>query len=119
MQQFNINDYTGEVCMHCSTEEEANAFLTFLDSIGRTWCNGRDYLENTRFDDYGEDTCYFFNEGTYDSVQYAEECNWTVLECCDFDFNFLCVGEEFETDERPLDDFFSAFSTAANPEVCI
>ena len=108
MQKFNINDYNGDVCMHCATVDEANAFLAFLDSIGRTWCNGRSYLDATHFDDYGEGTCYFFNNGTYDSIQYAKDCNWQVLEYASFDF--CCIEEEFVTDERPLDDFFSAFS---------
>ena len=110
MQQFNISDYHGNynVCMHCATEDEANAFLAFLDSIGRTWCSGENYLENTRFASYGADTCYFFTDGTYDSIQYAEDSGCTILECSDFDF--LCIEEEFATDERPLDDFFSIFS---------
>ena len=108
MLQFNINDYQGDnVCMHCATEDEANTFLAFLDSIGKTWCNGQSYLDYPRYDDYGEDTCYFFNEGTYDSLQYARDAGWQVLDFADFEF-FL-IEEEFVTDERPLDDFFSAF----------
>lgn len=34
--RFNIEDYKGKYVMHCKTEEEAEDFCIYLDSIGRT-----------------------------------------------------------------------------------
>lgn len=120
MQCFYIEDFTGEnVCMHCSTVEEAYTFLSFLDSIGRKWCNGQDYLENMRYEEYLEDTVYYFNNGTFSDIGYAHEQHYNVLEFADFDLP-TAFTEELEVDEQCLDDFFSAFSiSAANLEACV
>ena len=104
---FPIEEFTdSEVCMHCKTEEEASAFLEFLNSIGRRWSSGDRYRgDQTRFYDHGENTCYYFNQGLYGSLTRANALGRTVLEFSDW-----IVEEELETDDAPLNEFFSSFS---------
>ena len=104
---FPIEDFTGkDVCMHCSTEEEANAFLEFLHGIGRRWASGDSYLSHNNFGDCGSGTCYYFNQGLYGGFSNATARNRTVLEFSDY----LIDEEEPEIDDAPLNEFFSSFS---------
>ena len=82
--KFNINDYKGEYAMHCKTEEEANSFCTYLNSVGREWCTGSSYLDCTNYHCYKEDTAYAFNSGTFGDTDYYKDENYTILEWEDF-----------------------------------
>lgn len=112
MNYFSFNDYTSDkgcFCMHCGTIEEAEAFAKVLDNAGRTWRNNGNYTTNLHYEDYGEDTCYYFNEGTYGSYNYASKNGEIILEYSDF-----CWGEEPEICEseenaQALDSFFVQF----------
>ena len=82
--KFNIANYKGNYAMHCKTKEEAKDFCRYLDGLGRKWCDGEKYTENTCWDVYKDKTCYDFNDGTYDSLSYFEENGYTILEWSDF-----------------------------------
>lgn len=82
--RFNIEDYKGKYVMHCKTEEEAEDFCIYLDSIGRTWYSSDSYLSESYWDRYKESTCYNFNCGTYCDKPYYEEEGYTILEMEDF-----------------------------------
>ena len=76
MQKFDISKYRGrgnKVAMLCETDLQAECFLTFLDSIGRTWRSGSSYKDNTYFEEYneGEGILYYFEDGTRGSVELA------------------------------------------------
>ena len=88
--KFEINSYDEHHVMHCQTQEEAQAFLEFLDSIGLRWCSGQSYLESDHYKDYGSDTCYWFHDGSYGSRGFAVNDGFTILEFGDFDWD---VGE--------------------------
>ena len=104
---FPIEEFTEtDVCMHCSTEEEANAFLEFLNSIGRRWASGDSYLSHNNFSDYNSGTCYYFNQGLYGSFHNATARGRTVLEFSDY----LIDEEELEIDDASLNEFFSSFA---------
>lgn len=82
--KFNINKYEGNYAMHCKTEEEAKIFCRYLDSVGRRWADGTSYMSMTNWN-YGPDTCYTFNSGTYCDKTYFLTCNYyTILEFSDF-----------------------------------
>ena len=81
--KFNINDYKGNYVMHCKTEREAKDFCNYLHSVGRKWCNGETYLDNTNFYIRRERTAYNFNEGSSCSVGWYEG-EYTILEWSDF-----------------------------------
>ena len=102
---FPIQTFTDyNIGMLCATEEEAVAFLSFLDSVGRRWSDGSRYTENFRWK--GEDTVYFFNKGTYGTLSWAILNSREVLYLSDF-----IVEAEMEQDDTRLHEFLSLFST--------
>lgn len=81
--KFNLKDYKdGSYAMHCATEEEAKSFLNVLHKAGRRWFNGLDYNKVTQWANYGEETIYYFNKGTYGTRSRAKR--YAVLEWSDF-----------------------------------
>ena len=85
-KKFNINDYKGDYVMHCDTEEKANVFCKYLDSVGKKWNNGWSYLKTNAWDNYEEDICYSFNYGGF--CRYNWCCNdYTILEFDNFDWS--------------------------------
>lgn len=86
--KFNINKYEGNYAMHCKTEEEAKIFCRYLNSVGRRWGSGHSYISMTNWDDYGPNTCYSFNSGTYcDKIYYLTHNRYTILEFSDFEWD--------------------------------
>src|SRR5574344_1421922 len=59
--RFNIEDYKDKYVMHCNTEEKANVFCKYLNSVGRKWNSDCSYLEANEWAYYEEDTCYNFD----------------------------------------------------------
>lgn len=85
--KFNINKYMGNYAMHCKTKEEAKIFCRYLDSVGRRWADGTSYMSMTNWN-YGPDTCYTFNSGTYCKKTYFLTRNYyTILEFSDFEWD--------------------------------
>lgn len=72
------------VCMHCKTREEAEDFCNEMHKAGLTWSSGRSYLSGNRFESHEEQTCYYFNEGKYDSTVYAKNEGYTILEWSEY-----------------------------------
>ena len=87
--KFNINDYQDNYVMHCKTEEEANDFCKYLDSVGRKWRGDRSYLNRTQYHRCGEHTAYDFNKGEFAEDFWYRNRGFTVLEWSDF------MGQEF------------------------
>jgi hypothetical protein len=81
---FNIDNYKGNYVMHCKTEEEAKDFCKYLHSLGRKWYAGNSYLKDTCWDDYEENTGYYFNKGTFGHIHTAYRYGYTILEWSDF-----------------------------------
>ena len=99
--RFNFDDYAHDsrYAMHCPTTEDAKVFLSYLKSIGKTWCTGADYLDPSHIEAW---TPYYLfvrgmrtASGTFDGF---------VLEFSDFEWT--------EEDDIPdtikitLDDMF-------------
>lgn len=84
--RFNIEDYKDDYVMHCNTEEKANVFCKYLNSVGRKWNSDCSYLEVNEWAYYEEDTCYNFNYGTF--CDYNSYCiDYTILEFNNFDWS--------------------------------
>lgn len=82
---FDFDVWKGkDVCMHCKTEEEAEDFCNEMNKAGLTWSSGRSYLSWNHFELCEEQTCYYFNEGKYDSTIYAKNEGYTILEWSDY-----------------------------------
>ena len=65
--KFNIDDYKGNYVMHCKTEEEAEDFCRYLDSLNRKWCNNKKYTEENYWQYYQDETCYDFNDNSFNA----------------------------------------------------
>lgn len=91
------------VCMHCATKEEAEDFCKVMDAAGLRWSSGPSYLKSSCFDFYKEQTCYYFNEGTYDSTVRAKDKGYTILEWSDYR-STEPKGEQEKTLETKIDD---------------
>lgn len=82
---FDFNAWRGrEVCMHCKTSEEAEDFCNEMHKAGLKWHSGISYLETSCSNSYRGFLCYFFNEGVYDSVGYAKDSGYRILEWSDY-----------------------------------
>ena len=86
MKKFNLDDYKGKYVMHCDTEEKAIAFCEFLHKAGRRWITDEVYKGNLEWKWYKKKTVYFFNNGTFSSVDCAERNDEVILEFDDFDW---------------------------------
>jgi hypothetical protein len=86
--KFDLSAFTdSKYAMRCRTREEANIFLTYLHEHGRRWCTGKHYKNNKIFwDDYRNNTCYYFNKGTYGSYLNATRQD-LVLEFSNFEWD--------------------------------
>ena len=94
MKKFNLEDYKGNYAMHCDTKEKSIVFCEFLHEAEYRWCNDEVYKGNPKWKRYKEETAYFFNSGTFSSVDYAKKDGYAVLEFDDFSWN--------DMDERGL-----------------
>ena len=78
---FDFGAWAGKkVCMHCKTEEESEDFRREMAKAGLRWSSGESYLEMSCFNAYKDLTCYYFNEGAYDSAEYAKNRGDQILE---------------------------------------
>lgn len=82
--KFNIDDYKGNYVMHCKTEEEAKDFCNYLDSLGRKWCNNKKYTEENYWQYYQDETCYDFNDNSFNAKYFFVGHNYKILEWSDF-----------------------------------
>ena len=87
MKKFNLDDYKGNYVMHCDTVKKARAFCEFLHKAERRWITDEVYRGNTRWRMNKEKTVYYFNRGTYGSVDRAKEDGYIVLEFDYFNWN--------------------------------
>lgn len=91
-------------CMHCRTEEEAEDFCDVMNKAGLRWSSGNSYLSWSCFEPYKEQTCYCFNEGTYDSTMYAMLKGYTILEWSDYRSTEPLKEEQEKTMELKIND---------------
>lgn len=82
--KFNIEDYKGNYVIHCKTEEEAKDFCNYLDSLGRKWCNNKKYTEENYWQYYQDETCYDFNDNSFNAKYFFVGHNYKILEWGDF-----------------------------------
>lgn len=81
---FDINSSQYHCVMHCKTREEALEFCKFLDSENYRWATGKSYLDYCNWQTHEEDTCYNYRDGKYQTVEYYQRANYTILEWSNF-----------------------------------
>lgn len=85
--KFNINDYEGKYAMHCKTQEEAEIFCRYLNSVGKKWRGNVSYtIYTTYWDTYKDQTCYALNEGRFSPIRYYKRNGYYILEFSDYDW---------------------------------
>jgi len=99
--KFDINHYDDMYVMHCKTEEEADIFLEFLDSLEMMWRDNSSYLSFNAYQEYDDRTCYCFWRGEYCGLDYYKSNEYIVLEFSDFEWD-----EPLEVSEDDADAFF-------------
>lgn len=106
---FDFGAWKGKnVCMHCKTEEEAEDFCNEMDKAGLMWSTGISYLEMNCFNVYNEQTCYYFNRGTYVDIGNSKTREDQILEWSDYRSTEPPKEEQekavkIKTDDKPLD----------------
>lgn len=70
-----VTDLKENECIHCETEEQANAICKLMHEAGLTWHDGDSYLSVNLYDIYKSETCYFPAEGVFTGLEYAKEEN--------------------------------------------
>lgn len=109
---FDFGAWKGEdVCMHCKTEEEAEDFRKVMNKAGLRWSSGSSYLLWSCFEPYGEQTCYCFNKGTYESTVRAKDKGYTIIEWSDYR-STEPKEEQEKTMETKIDDKLLSFTEA-------
>lgn len=86
--------------VNCRTEDEANQFLRTLSMMGLKWCNGRSYLYETNWDEYGSETCYCPERGTYGSVRYFKKEGYEVCRMHDLGFTGVVRTDDDEVNRQ-------------------
>lgn len=81
--KFDIKNYPGKYCMHCATKTEAEEFEKCLRKQG-SFLLSRD-SSFLSWSICGSGTVYFFNNHSYDHIDYAKENGYVILEWKDFD----------------------------------
>ena len=114
--RFSLEIYRGRcIAMHCKTREQAAIFLEFLHTNGREWCDGAPYISFDNYERYSNETCYYFNKGTFGNIHYARHCHHRILCFDDFDWDTTKVVKpdiemEIEEEEKAsFDDFMKNF----------
>ena len=90
---FDIEKYKDNYVMHCKTEAEAKSFCRYLDSVGRKWCDGANYLCENEWSVHKDQTCYFFNRGELSDKSYYIKNGYTILEWSDYVASDICFPE--------------------------
>lgn len=96
--KFYADNYGINTAMNVRTREEYDDFTQHLEELGMTWRGHRRYQDYFVFDDYCEDTCIFFNDGSFSNIKLALELGAEILLYSDFDWS---------NDDSNADDDFS------------
>ena len=73
-----VTDLKENECIHCETEEQANAICKLMHEAGLTWMFGDSYLSVNLYDIYKSETCYFPAEGMFTDLTFAKEEKYKI-----------------------------------------
>ena len=79
-----VTDLKENECIHCETEEQANAICKLMYEAGLKWRNGTSYLSKSNYSSHTSETCYFPKSGQYDELSYAKEENYKIYKAEQF-----------------------------------
>lgn len=76
-----------DTVIHCMTENAAKELCAELHRLGRRWCGGSYYINNTNYTRYAENTCYRPLMGTCDSFKYFENQSFNIIPFSEVEFD--------------------------------
>ena len=79
-----VTDLKENECIHCETEEQANAICKLMHEAGLEWLGGQSYLSKSNYGNYKSETCYFPIDGQYDELSYAKQENYKIYKAEQF-----------------------------------
>ena len=79
-----VTDLKENECIHCETEEQANAICKLMHEAGLEWKGGQSYLSKNYYGNYKSETCYFPIDGQYDELSYAKEEKYKIYKAEQF-----------------------------------
>ena len=79
-----VTDLKENECIHCETEEQANAICKLMHEAGLEWKGGQSYLSKNYYGNCKSETCYFPKDGQYDELSYAKEENYKIYKAEQF-----------------------------------
>ena len=79
-----VTDLKENECIHCETEEQANAICKLMHEAGLKWRDGQNYLHLTNYYTHTTETCYFPIDGQYDELSYAKQENYKIYKAEQF-----------------------------------
>lgn len=92
-----LSDYKGQnVAVNCTTPEQAEAFCKLMHENGLKWYSGKSYLEKTNWENYKENTCYYFKLGEFGNIEFYQRMGYPILPATDFLEEEFVYGQEYE-----------------------
>ena len=79
-----VTDLKENECIHCETEEQANAICKLMHEAGLEWIDGDSYLSKNCYNAYKSETCYFPAERLLGGLDYAKEENCKIYKAEQF-----------------------------------
>ncbi len=79
-----VTDLKENECIHCETEEQANAICKLMHESGLKRLSGISYLINNLYNVYKSETCFFPTDGQYSYLDYAKEKNYKIYKAEQF-----------------------------------
>lgn len=79
-----VTDLKENECIHCETEEQAEAICKLMHEAGLEWKGGKSYLSKNYYENYKSETCYFPIDGQYDELSYAKQENYKIYKAEQF-----------------------------------
>ena len=79
-----VTDLKENECIHCETEEQANAICKLMHEEGLTWHGGDSYLEINEYSIYKSKTCYYPAGGSFYCIDYSKEDNNVIYKASEF-----------------------------------
>ena len=79
-----VTDLKENECIHCETEEQANAICKLMHEAGLKWRDGQNYLHLTNYYTHTTEICYFPIDGQYDELSYAKHENYKIYKAEQF-----------------------------------
>ena len=79
-----VTDLKENECIHCETEEQANAICRLMHEAGFKWNSEESYLSENKYNFYISKTCYFPKSGQFAYLDYAKELHFKIYKAQEF-----------------------------------